>query len=103
MKICSTCGMPLEGNHAGDLGLELAEGPVCRFDIENGEVKSADAIFLGGVEFFAGAATDGDRELAARVTRRNMKQLPYWQTRPFAELDGEQATDAEWDAAMAKM
>ena len=40
MKSCMTCGMPLEGNHAGDIGTELPEGFVCRFDWENGKIKS---------------------------------------------------------------
>ena len=103
MRSCITCGMPLEGDHAGDLGLELPEGLVCKFDIENGQVKSAEAIFAGGVTFFAQSCADGDQELAARLTRKNMKALPYWQTRHFAELDGAEATDEEFQAAMAKL
>jgi hypothetical protein len=104
MKFCITCGMPLEGNHAGDLGLELPEGPVCKFDVENGRVKNGEAIFEGGVEFFAGAATDGDRDLAERITRKNMKMLPYWQTHSFAMLEeGPVASEEEFAAAMAKM
>lgn len=103
MKSCITCGMPLEGDHANDIGMETPEGAVCKFDSENGEVKSASEIFRGGVEFFAGAAAEGDRDLAERLTRKNMKQLPYWQSRPFAELEGPEATDEEFAAAMAKL
>lgn len=95
--------MPFERGHEADVGLELPEGTVCRFDIENGAVKSPDAIFAGGVAFFAEAAADGDRELAARLTRTNMKSLAYWQAHPFAELGGEQATEAEFGAAMARL
>ncbi len=94
--------MPLEGDHAGDIGMETPEGLVCKFDSENGVIRSGPDIFKGGVEFFAGAV-DGDRELAERLTRKNMKQLSYWQVRPFAELDGEEATDAEFGDAMAKL
>ena len=94
MKSCIACGMPLEGNHAGDIGLELAEGLVCRFDLENGKVKNGEGVFEGGVAFFARAATDGDRDLAARLTRRNMKSLPYWRAHPFEKLAGAEATDA---------
>ncbi len=95
--------MPLEGAHAGDIGMETPEGLVCRFDSAGGKIKSPEEIFEGGVNFFAEATTDGDRELAARLTRKNMKSLPYWQTRPFTELDGEMATDEEFGAAMAKL
>ncbi len=103
MKTCITCGMPLEGNHANDIGLELPEGLVCKYDSENGTIKSGDEIFEGGVMFFAGAATDGNRDLATRLTRKNMKALPYWQAHPFEELEGEEANDEEFNTAMAKL
>lgn len=103
MKTCITCGMPLERDHANDIGFELPEGLVCKYDSENGNLKSGDEIFEGGVAFFAGAATDGDRDLAARLTRKNMKALPYWQAHPFDSLEGEQATDEEFSAAMAML
>lgn len=103
MKTCITCGMPFEGDHANDISLELPEGTVCKFDSENGKIKSGEQIFEGGVEFFAHEATDGDHELAARLTRRNMKSLPYWQTHPFAMLNGPEATDEEFQTAMAKL
>jgi hypothetical protein len=96
--------MPFEGNHVNDVGLETVEGKVCKFDVrEDGTMKSPQEIFDGGVEFFAGAVADGDRDLAARLTRTNMKSLPYWQAHPFAELGGEPASDAEFGAAMAKL
>lgn len=95
--------MPFEGSHENDIGLELTEGPVCTFDSDNGEVKPPGVIFEGGVAFFAEAVTDGDRELAARLTRRNMNALPYWQTRPFDALSGAVATDEEFGAAMARL
>ncbi len=103
MKTCITCGMPLTGNHANDIGLELPEGPVCKFDSENGKVKSAEAIFEGGIVFFAEETTDGDRELAERLTRKNMHSLSYWKTHPFKKLEGTEATDAEFETAMAKL
>lgn len=102
MKTCITCGMPFSGDHANDMGMELPEGTVCKFDSENGQLKSPEAIFAGGVEFFAGVV-GGDRDLAARLTRTNMKSLPYWQKHPFAELEGQQATKEEFTAATAKM
>ncbi|NBS41420.1 hypothetical protein EBS80_02065 [bacterium] len=95
--------MPFEGTHENDVGLELPDGPVCSFDSENGAVKASEAIFEGGVAFFMEAATGGDRELAARLTRRNMNSLPYWQVRLFASLSGDPASDEEFDTAMAKL
>lgn len=95
--------MPFEGSHENDIGLELPEGPVCKFDSENGQVKSGEAIFEGGVVFFADAVANGDRELAERLTRKNMKSLAYWQAHPFELLAGVEATDAEFQTAMAKL
>jgi hypothetical protein len=103
MKSCITCGMPLEGAHEGDVGMETAEGPVCSFDIDGGAVRDGSAIFEGGVAFFQGEVTDGDRELAERLTRKNMAALPYWIARPFAELEGEKASEEEWAECMARM
>lgn len=94
--------MPFTDSHAGDIGFESADGPVCKFDSENGAIKSPDAIFEGGIQFFS-QYVGGDRELAARVTRKNMASLPYWQAHPFAELDGEMASDEEFGAVMAKL
>ena len=111
--------MPLEGNHANDAGPEVFEGTgmltsageeilrlagrTCKFDSENGKVKSGEKIFEGGVAFFAEAVTSGNRELAERLTRKNMKSLPYWQAHPFAKLTGPEATDDEFNAALAKL
>jgi len=95
--------MPFVGNHEGDIALELAEGPVCKFDVENGKLKSGEAIFAGGVEFFVEEVADGDRDLAARLTRKNMKSLPYWQIHPFDMLTGPEATDKEFGIAMSKL
>jgi hypothetical protein len=103
MKTCLTCGMPLEGAHAGDVGLETSEGTVCRFDIKDGVMKSPEEIFVGGVQFFLGGVAEGDQALAERLTRKNMKSLPHWQKNPFAELDGPEATEEEFGAAMAKL
>lgn len=98
-----TCGMPFVGDHAGDVGLKTAEGNVCTFDVENGAIKSPEHIFEGGVAYFLDAVCEGDRVLAERLTRKNMKSLPYWQAHPFALLDGEVATDEEFGACMAKL
>lgn len=95
--------MPLEGEHAGDFGFDSLDGPVCRFDSENGAIKSPEDIFAGGVAFFADAVAAGNVELASRLTRRNMRTLAYWQAHPFTLLDGPVATDDEFSSAMAQM
>ena len=95
--------MPFEGAHANDIGLETADGPVCKFDSENGAIKPVEEIFEGGVLFFMGSVADGNRELAERLTRKNMKHLAYWQAHPFALLEGTEATDQEFGEAMAKL
>ncbi len=95
--------MPFEGNHANDIALETAEGPVCVFDVKDGAIKSAEDIFEGGVQFFMGSVANGDRDLAERLTRKNMKSLPYWQAHPCADLEGVMASDEEFESAMAKI
>lgn len=95
--------MPFEGAHANDIGFTLPEGPVCIFDSENGKVKTGEQIFEGGVAFFKEAAADGDEALATRLTRKNMKTLPYWQVHPFEGLAGPEASDEEFHTAMAKL
>ncbi len=95
--------MPLEGDHAGDIGLETPEGLVCRFDVEGGQIKDPKAIFEGGVAYFIESAADGDRDLAERLTRKNMSTLPHWQANPFPELEGPMATDEEFETAMSKI
>ena len=82
--------------------MDTPDGPVCKYDSEGGQIKSGDEIFEGGVAFFLPLG-DGDRQIAEKLTRRNMKGLPYWQKHPFARLDGEEATDAEWRVAMGKL
>ena len=95
--------MPFEGDHKNDIGMQLPEGPVCIFDCHNGALKSPEAIFEGGVQYFAQAAADGDRDLATRLTRTNMKSLPYWQAHPLEMLKGAEATPEEFALAMSKM
>ena len=95
--------MPFEGDHANDIGLETAEESVCIHDVQDGQIKSPEEIFEGGVQFFMSAVVPGDRDLAERITRKNMKSLPYWQSHPFASLEGPEATDQEFTEAMAKL
>ena len=53
--------------------------------------------------FFADAVAGGARGLVARLTRKNIKALPYWQAHPFAGLEGAIATNTEFETAMAKL
>ena len=95
--------MPLEDAHAGDIGMETADGTVCIHDMKEGGIRPPEEIFEGGVQFFLSAVTNGDRDVAERLTRKNMNLLPYWQIRPFTQLQGAQATDEEFAAAMTKL
>lgn len=95
--------MPFEGDHANDIGLELPEGLVCKYDSTEGIIRSGEEIFKGGVDFFANEVAGGDRGLGERLTRKNMKALPYWNAHPFPMLDGSTATDDEFQDAMAKL
>ena len=91
------------GAHEKDIGLETVDGPVCIHDVNDGKIKPGMEIFEGGVQFFMAEVADGVRDLAERLTRKNMKALPYWQHHPFAELDGSVATDEEFGMAMARL
>jgi hypothetical protein len=101
MNQCIACGMPLtrpEDCAGGDLN---AVSCVYCTD-ENGEIKSCAEIFEGGVQFFMGT-THSARDLAERLTRRNMKSLEYWQNNPCDLLNGETASDEEFQSAMSKL
>jgi len=103
MKTCITCGMPLEGEYAKDFAFDTADGPICIHDSADGKIRSGQEILEGGVQFFLSAAAKADRGLAERLTRKNMRSLPYWQKHPFPELGGEAASDEEFREAMAKL
>lgn len=100
-KFCQACGMPLAkpedfagGNENSDFCLYCAD--------ENGQVKSCAEIFEGGVQFFVNQ-TGSDRALAERLTRKNMKRLPYWQDKDCEVLQGEAASDEEFAEAMKSL
>lgn len=100
-KFCHACGMPLEkkgdfagGNEAADFCLHCADA--------EGNVRSCEEIFEGGVRFFM-SAVGVERALAERVTRKNMKGLPYWQGKACSAFEGEEATDTEFAEALGKL
>jgi hypothetical protein len=66
----------------------------------DGSPKPCAEVFAGGVDFFL-RTIGGERALAERITRRNMRQLPYWQGKDCPDLEGEAATDEEFDAVLS--
>jgi len=98
MKTCIACSMPLDD--PSQIGCEVADGTVCvHCSTPDGQVKSCEEIFEGGVQFFMGAVPGANRALAEKLTRKNMKNLPYWQKNACSCLDGEEASDEEFSQA----
>jgi hypothetical protein len=69
----------------------------------DGKVKSCEEVFEGGIQFFIGAIPGTDRNLAERLVRKNMNKLPYWQKNKGACLDGDCASDQEFEEVMSKL
>ena len=101
MKFCIACGMPLMQleDYAG--GDQNSLSCVYCTD-EDGQIKSCDEIFEGGVQFFV-SATGSSREEAEKLVRKNMRALPYWQDKATACLNGAIATDIEFQNALEKI
>ena len=101
MKTCATCGMPLLKKE--DFAGSDENSKFCVHCVNpDGSVKSGTEIFQGGVEFFL-ENLGGDRALAEKITRKNMNGLAYWQENPCEILQGEQASDEEFAAALSKL
>ena len=99
---CVACGMPLDNPEY--IGAQTEAGLFCKFCVkEDGTPKSCQEIFNGGVHFFVQSIPGTSRELAERVTRKNMNRLPYWQDRKDECLTGVQATDAEYQEILNKL
>jgi hypothetical protein len=100
-KFCQACGMPLTKKEDFAGGDETAD--FCLYCVKaDGTVKSCEEIFAGGVQFFMSQIGD-DRQLAEKITRKNMSRQPYWQTHDCEILKGEMATDEEFAEAMKKL
>lgn len=100
-KYCESCGMPM--NKKEDFAGSDENSEFCLYCVgEDGNVKSCEEIFEGGVQFFMGAI-GADRKLAEKVTRKNMKQQSYWQGKDCAILQGEEASDEEFAEAIKKL
>lgn len=94
--------MPL--NDPKDFGSETENGPVCiHCSTADGKVKGCEEIFEGGVQFFMHTLSGADRVLAEKLTRKNMNSLPYWQKNKSACLEGDLATDQEFQDALSKL
>lgn len=101
MQYCIACGMPLI--HPEDHAQNDEQSKFCLYCVNtDGSVKSCEEIFNGGVNFFLGQI-GGEKIMAEKIVRKNMNRLPYWQDKNCALLQGEQATDEEFQAVMAKM
>lgn len=102
MKNCFACGMPLEKKEDFAKGDENSD--FCVYCTkEDGSVKSCEEIFEGGVGFFIQALGNDDRQLAERITRKNMLSLPYWKDKDCQCLKGDVAADEEFQEAFAKL
>lgn len=94
--------MPL--NDPKEIGCEVFEGPVCvHCATPDGKVRGCDEVFEGGVQFFMDAVSGTTRDLAERLTRKNMNKLPYWQKNKGTCLDGDEASDQEFGEMMSKL
>jgi hypothetical protein len=101
MKTCIACSMPLMKKEDFAKGDESSD--FCQYCVnEDGSVKTCEEIFNGGVEFFM-QSIQADRGFAEKVVRKNMSQLPYWQGKNCEILNGEKATDAEFQEVLRKL
>ncbi len=89
MKTCIACSEPLN------------EGSVCEHcATADGGVKSCGEIFEGGVQYFMGAVPGADRAFAEKLVRKNMNKLPYWKGNGCGCLEGEEASDEEFEKVL---
>lgn len=100
-KYCQACGMPLIKKEDFANGDENAL--FCIYCVNpDGSVKSCEEIFESGVQYFISQIGD-DREMAVKMTRKNMSALPYWQGNKCDILQGEMATDEEFTEVLKKI
>src|SRR3989339_1448726 len=101
MTQCIACSMPMVNKE--DFGCGNEKALTCIHCTKaDGTVKSCEEIFEGGVRFFM-SATSASRLEAEKLTRKNMKNLSYWQDKKCSCLDGEVATDKEFGEAMSRL
>jgi hypothetical protein len=101
-KHCIACGMPL--TNPEDIGGEVDQGLVCKYCIgKDKSVRSCEEIFEGGVQYFMTVIPGGDRDMAEKITRKNMTSLPYWKDKETKCLEGELATDEEFQKVLSQL
>ncbi|QQR54995.1 hypothetical protein IPG41_00230 [Candidatus Peregrinibacteria bacterium] len=99
MNTCASCSMPLDEAHGFGTATEF--GQVCQYCLgSDGKIKDCAEIFEGGIQFFMTIEGVSDRAMGERLTRKNMKNSPYWKTHPNACLEGEEASDEEFYAVL---
>lgn len=87
-----------------DVKVRTEKGPVCEFCVNSeGEVKSCKEVFEGGVQFFMNSIEGVGREMAEKVTRKNMRMQPQWQGSEDECLKGDAATDEEFADVLKKL
>ena len=99
MEYCIACGMPVESNEL--IGLKTDQGLFCIHCIdENKKVRSCEEIYEGGVQFFMSVVPNMDRNFAEKITRKNMTEQMYWQGGNYQCLNGEKATNGEFQKVL---
>lgn len=98
MERCVSCGMPLG---PADERVHTATGPACGYCTTDGRVRACEEVFGGSVAFLMRALPGIERELAERVTRRTMRELPHWKGRDEPILRGRSASAEEREAVYA--
>ena len=99
MKTCIACSMPMEMPEDFGNGNTDSESCVHCTNIDGG-LKSCDAIYNGGVEFFVTHVTD-DNDMTEKLTRYNMKKLPHWKENTCDCFKGETITDEEYQKCLS--
>lgn len=101
MNFCAACGMPLEDSNF--IGKKTGEMDFCIYCVDDqGQVLSCADIFSGGVQFFM-EHVSLDRDMAEKITRKNMCKQKYWQGKNEACLQGELASDEQFADVLEKL
>ncbi len=99
---CISCSMPLGKKE--EIGAIVDQGSLCIHCVHaDGTPKSCKEVFAGGVEFFLLNIPGTTQDLAERITRKNMKALPYWQGIQDDCLLGAEATDEEFATILSRL
>lgn len=98
---CAACSMPMTSPEM--FGNMDPSSKTCVYCTNpDGSVKACSEIFEGGVQFFL-QHVGNDRGLAERLTRKNMQNLPLWQDSQDPCLQGEVASETEFNAFLQAM